>query len=145
MSRNQNAALRRSSFPPARLVSNQDRVGRTRTSETPLRIKVFGLSTDEHARGYICQHAGFKLGKFALHIKALDVRLKDESGPHGEPLATCTLSVDLDAGGFVVVVQSAHEPHAAFDLAIEVAERSVRRTLQRMRGFRRTKPSVRGE
>jgi ribosome-associated translation inhibitor RaiA len=59
--------------------------------------------------------------------------MKDESGPHGEPLITCSLNIVLDAGGLVVVERAAQEARAAFDQAIDVAERSVRKTLQRMR------------
>ena len=143
MNPNKNATVRRSSFPPARLASNQNRLGSTRTSETPLRIKTFGISADEPSRIYIRERTGFKLGKFALHTQSVDIRLKDESGPHGEPLMTCSMTVLLDAGGFVVVERSASVARSAFDLTIEVAERSVRRWLGHHRAFERSN-SIRG-
>lgn len=133
MSPNKNSTVRRSAFPPESLASNQNRLGPTRTSETPLRIKTFGISADEPSRIYIRERTGFKLGKFALHIQSVDIRLKDESGLHGEPLITCTMTVPLDAGGLVIVERASAEARSAFDSTVEVAERSVRRWLQRQR------------
>lgn len=138
MNPNKNATVRRSSFPPARLASNQNRLGSTRTSETPLRIKTFGISADEPSRIYIRERTGFKLGKFALHIQSLDIRLKDESGPHGEPLVSCSMTVLLDAGGLVVVERADSTSRSAFDFTIEVAERSVRRWLRHRHTFKRS-------
>jgi ribosome-associated translation inhibitor RaiA len=138
MTRKGNAPVRRSAFPPASLVSNQGRVGPTRTTETPLRVKTFGLAADGASRAYIRTRAGFKLGKFALHIQSVEIRLKDESGPHGEPLITCALSVLLGAGGVVIVERAGQEARATFDVAIDVAERAVRRWIQRRRSPKRS-------
>jgi len=138
MNRNPNAPVRRSAFPPARLTSNQDRIGPTRASETPLRIKTFGLSADEPSRIYVRTRVGFKLGKFALRIPSADVRMRDESGPHGVPTTICTISVPLQGGGLISVERSAHEARTAFDLAIDVTERAVRRWVQRNRQLKRS-------
>ncbi len=141
MKHNPNSAQRRSEFPAARLQPRSQPVGSTTTVQTPLWIRTFGLSGIPDARSYIRRHAGFKLGKFAFHIEALQVRLKNESGPKGAPLSVCTVTVKLGQAGVVVVEQASSSPMAAFDLAIDSAERSVRRTLQKQRP-RRGKPEI---
>lgn len=135
MSRNANATQRRSAFRAAPTVpaTPKERLGRTRTTETPLHIKTFGLSADEPAREYMRKHLGFKLGKFALAITSLDVHVRHESGPKGEPVVTCGLTLWLAPGGAVVVERSASKVLVAFDLALDVGERTIRRTLDRIR------------
>ena len=137
MSRHPNAAVRRSPFPPASGVLKEDQEGRSRTTKTPLRIKVFGLDLKAATKNYLREHAGLKLGKFALHIQSLTVRLKDESGPHGEPLVACSIMIALEDGGMVVVERSAQDSGAAFNSALDVAERSVRSVIRRSRDLRR--------
>ncbi len=136
MSDHTNSRFRRSPFPPAQSTSNQARIGRTRTRETPLRIKVFGVQMGGPSKEYMRQHAGFKLGKFALHIQAVDIRMRDESGPHGEPTVVCAMTILLDVG-VVAIEKSGPEARAAFNHAIDMAERSVRKTRQRLRTRRR--------
>ena len=130
---NPNATQRRLAFPSASRTPKLARSGRTLTAETPLRIRTFGLPATGQARAYVLQRAGFKFGKFALDIQGVEVRFKDESGPKGQPLVACTLTLPLVRGGLVVVERAADQIFAAFDTAVDVAERSVRRTLQRLR------------
>lgn len=134
---NPNAPVRRAAFPAARVAPLTIRTGRTRTDETPLRIKLFGLAADDTGKDYIRDHVGFKLGKFGLHIQGIELRLRDESGPHGAPVVAVSLSIMLEDGGLVVVERAATEPQAAFDRAVDVAERAIRRALQRRRSHRR--------
>lgn len=89
---------------------------------------------------YFRRHAGFKLGKFAFHIEALQVRLKP-SGPRAHRSLLAPGSPSSWPARVVVVEQASSSPMAAFDLAIDSAERSVRRTLQKQRP-RRGKPEI---
>ena len=139
MRHNPNAPQRRSEFPPAGTRPRSESMGRTTTEQTPLWVRTFGLAGIPDARSYVRRHAGFKLGKFAYHIEALQVRMKNESGPKGAPLAVCTITVNLAQAGIVVVEQASQTPMAAFDLALDSAERSVRRTLQKI-GDRKRPP-----
>ena len=141
MRNNPNASQRRSEFPPARIKPRSEPVGRTTTEQTPLWIRTFGLASIPDARSYVRRLAGFKLGKFAYHIEALQVRVRNESGPKGAPLSVCTITAKLGHAGVVVVEQASSSPMAAFDLAIDSAERSVRRTLQKRRS-RRGNPEI---
>ncbi|GEM_PF-2559800 len=102
-------------------------------ARTPIRFKAVGLSRDTDSRTYVSRHIGFKLGKFAGFIQDLVVRLWDERGPHGAPRYACSLAVVLEGGGPVIAERLASDPRSAFDHALGVLERSVRRTLQRRR------------
>jgi ribosome-associated translation inhibitor RaiA len=134
MKKSHQATQRRSAFPPAAsLPASALAQGHSVTRETPLRFRTFGLSADEASKGYIRRHLGFKLGKFALDIEALDVHVKHESGPKGEPTVVCTITVRMRQAGTVVVEKDAGGLLPAFDRAAEVVERTVRRTLQRQR------------
>jgi hypothetical protein len=103
------------------------------SSGTPIRIRAFGLSPDEHARAYLRERVGFKLGKFDRLVQGLEIRLKDEGSSREEPLISCSLAVALAAGGPLLIERYADEPREAFEHAIGVAERLLRRRLQRFR------------
>lgn len=136
MTSHPNSRTRRCPFPPVAHLHPQPASGRTLTPETPLQVKTFGLRSDRDAMAYLHQRAGFKLGKFALVIRHVEVRLKDESGPKGSPEVRCSISVHLDEAGCVIVEHGADSSRAAFDLAIDRVERAVRRLLQRRRSPR---------
>lgn len=102
-----------------------------------IRIKAEGLSRDPDSRMYVRRHVGSKLGKFAACIQDLAIRLRDESGPHGTPQFACTVAVSLDDGGPIIAERSAPDPRSAFDHALGVMERAVRRVLQRRRHTQR--------
>lgn len=103
--------------------------------DTPeaIRIKSFGIASDESSQAYLFQRVWGKLGKFAREIQGLEVRLKQLGWVGGEPQVSCTLSVTLAGGGQVAVERSALGPREAFDHAMGVAERMVRQSLQRLR------------
>ena len=100
---------------------------------TPFAIESFGIAADETSQAYLAQRVLGKLGKFAEHIKGLEIRLKPLGWIGGKPQVSCVLSVKLDDGGNLAIERSALGPRAAFDHAMGVAERMVRLTLQRMR------------
>jgi ribosome-associated translation inhibitor RaiA len=98
-----------------------------------LRIKSFGIARDEASQAYVQERIGGKLGKFALHIRGLEVRLKRMGWMGERPLVSCALSVTLDGGTQVAVERSAGDPREAFDHVMGVAERLLRRMLQKLR------------
>ena len=102
-----------------------------------IRIKATGLSRDPESRTYVSRHVGFKLGKFATYIHDLAIRLRNESGPHGAPQFACTVAISLDEGEPIIAERFAPDPRSAFDHALGVMERAVRRTLQRRRHTQR--------
>lgn len=142
MEKRSNATLRRATFPPAPLRRPLPQEGKTPTDRTPLRTRVLGLRCSERVLAYIRRHAGFKLGKFALVIQELEIRLKDENGPFGPPVVRCRLAVKLEQGGVVLVEKDAPTVLAAFDAALDATEVAVRRTLQRNRTIHRRGPRL---
>lgn len=136
MRKNPNQPLRRTPFATAGDTSMGPRSGRTTTSQTPLHIQTPGVQLEPAALDYVRQRLGFKLGKFALQIRDIELRLKDENGPTGIPTVGCSILVRLDVAGDILVEHRSSTTRAAFDITLDRAERAVRRALQRRRELR---------
>ena len=98
-----------------------------------LPIRAFGIAPDPSSQAYLSERVGGKLGKFAEHIKALEIHMKRLGRAGEETLISCALSVTLDGGVQLAVERTALAAREAFDHAMGVAERLVRRTLQHQR------------
>ena len=107
--------------------------GKPQFSPAPLRVKSFGISQDESSQAYVAERVDGKLGKFAYKIQGLEIRLKRLGWIDDMPRVSCALSITLDGGEHVAVERFAGEPREAFDHSLGVAERLIRRTLQRRR------------
>jgi len=129
--RKENRPERRAAFPAQTPRATKAAKGRTTTTETPLSVRVLGLEVDPSHTEYLRQRLGFKLGKFALRTRRISVRLVDESGPKGAPTLVCRIKVMLDPTSDVVVEHADADLRTAMDGAVDRAERSVRRALQR--------------
>ena len=105
--------------------------GKTISPETPLTLRARGVEVDAELRAYIAKRAGFKLGKFALEIEQTMVRLEDISGPKGAPARRCAVKVTLSRHESVVVEIVDYDHRAAFDHAMDSAERAVRRAIEK--------------
>ncbi len=101
--------------------------------KSALRIKAIGIAPDRSSQAYVTERTQGKLGKFAQHIEQLEIRMKRLGWVGNEPRVSCVLSLTLDGGGQLAVERSASGARAAFDHAMGVAERMLRRTLQRLR------------
>jgi hypothetical protein len=98
-----------------------------------LQLKSFGIATDASSQAYVFSKVGDKLGKFAFHIRGLEIRMKRAGWVGNEPQVSCSLSATLDGGARVAVERSSPGAREAFDHTMGVAERMIRRTLQRLR------------
>ncbi len=114
-------------------VKNTTKGVQARPSPAPFRIKSFGIAPDESSQAYVSARVEGKLGKFAFHIQGLEIRMKRQGWTGNDPRVCCVLSVTLDGGDRVAVERSAPEARAAFDHTMGVAERLIRRRLQRLR------------
>lgn len=130
--RSQQTRERRESFARSVPKATKRVIGRSTTRETPLRIRTPGSNVDDALRDYMRSRAGFKLGKFALSIVRLSVRVEDVAGPSGAPIYDCRFVVVLP-GRQIVVAARDSTVRAAFDAAVAATERAVRRCLQRGR------------
>ena len=88
---------------------------------------------DNQFHAYIRDRAHSKLGKYAKQIQSLKIGLKGTTTDRGEAWVACRITIDLRPGGPLVVERSAFRPGEAFDHSIGVAERMVRRILQKLR------------
>ena len=124
---------RRDTFAAAVPKGQKRVIGRSTTRETPLHIRVRGGDVDDALREYMRRRTGFKLGKHALHVSRITVRIDDVAGPKGAPSYACRFKVMLPGTREVVVSALDSTVRAAFDTAVDATERAVRRVLQRVR------------
>jgi ribosome-associated translation inhibitor RaiA len=127
------ATERRHAFPTAIPKVQKTSIGRSTTAETPLRIRLRGVTLDDRTREYIHTRTGFKLGKFALRITRIGVLLEDAAGPKGAPAYVCRFTVTLRKADPLVHQATAKTPVAAFDVAVDGTERIVRNHVKQSR------------
>ena len=132
---------RRESFATSVPKAHKRHVGRSTTRDTPLHIRARGVEVDEPLREYMRTRTGFKLGRYALNVSRITVRLEDIAGPKGAPAYDCRFKVMLPGTREVVVAATESTARAAFDTAVDATERAVRRLLQRSRGARTRSPA----
>jgi len=99
----------------------------------PLPIRSYGIAPDPSSQAYLAERVDGKLGKFAQHIQGLEIHMKRTGEAGDEPLVSCALDVTLKGGVRLAVERTALAAREAFDHAMGVAERLVRRTLQHQR------------
>ena len=110
--------------------------GRTDALRTPAHVRVSGVELDEDDQAFVRRRLGMKLGKFAMSIERVTVRVTDSNGPRGGVDQVCNVKVVLSGLPSVVVERRDVALHAAIDVALRATERAVRRSL----GRRRMKP-----
>lgn len=110
--------------------------GRTDAPETPVNIRVTGVTLGEDERAYIRQRLGEKLGKYAESIERVSVRMEDVNGPRGGVDQACRIKVVLSGLPSVVFERQAASLKPAVTGALTGVERAVRRAVER----RRTQP-----
>lgn len=108
-------------------------MGRTEAAEVPAHIRAVGLQISAMDRDYLRRKLGRKLGKFALAIERVSVRLEDVNGPRGGVDKRCRIKVVL-SGLPSVLAEAQHEAlRPAMDGALNRAERAVHRALDAQR------------
>lgn len=106
---------------------------RTRQSGIPANIRVDGIALDDGDRDYIRRRLGEKLARYVSAVERVSVRLRDINGPRGGVDVQCRIKVVLSGLPSVVVEQQAAAFRPALAGALDGAERTVRRALQRKR------------
>jgi ribosome-associated translation inhibitor RaiA len=134
---------RRATFPVAVPKPHKRSIGRSTTAETPLHVRARGLQIDDELREYIRARTSFKLGKYGLSINRITVRLENVAGPKGAPAYSCKFKVLLLMRGDVVLAVIDESARAAFDAAVDAAERAVRKMVSRSRKPRRRPQAAR--
>ncbi|MEP7344549.1 MAG: HPF/RaiA family ribosome-associated protein [Gemmatimonadaceae bacterium] len=122
---------RRETFPSSIPKAEKRGVGRTTTSETPLHVRARGVELDDATREYFHERVGFKLGKFALNLTRIGIGVENVAGPKGAPAFAVRFKVILPGAREVVITTTDAGVRPAFDSAVDVTERAVRRLLER--------------
>ena len=110
--------------------------GRTDTLRTPAHVRVIGVDLDDEDRAFVRRKLGMKLGKFAMSIERVTVRVTDSNGPRGGVDQVCNVKVVLSGLPSVVVERRDVALQGAIAVALRATEQAVRRSL----GRRRMKP-----
>jgi hypothetical protein len=111
--------------------------GRTTATETPLAFRVRDKNAPAALTEYVRDRAGLKLGKLAIDLDRLSVRLEEVGGSKGAPMHVCRVKAVLSLHESVIVSVADADPRAAVDGGLEVAERAILRALERNRSKRR--------
>lgn len=133
MPQKKNGATKRAPMGVAANLEPRTLRGRTDAPHTPVAIRARGVEVDEALDEYIRERCGFKLGKFAVAIDRISIRLEDVGGPKGAPSMRCAVKVVLSRHESVVVEVVEGDHRSAFDHAIEATARAVNRTRDRDR------------
>jgi len=96
-------------------------------------IRATGTHFGSEERDYTQRKLDQKLGKFGQSIERISIRIDDVNGPRGGVDQKCRMKVVLTGQPSVIVETQRAEPHTAVDAAIQSAEKTVRRTIQRRR------------
>ena len=129
--RRQQRRERRDAFPTAIPKARKRGIGRSTTRKTPLHLRSRHVDVDDALRDYMRARVGFKLGKFALHVTRVTVRVEDDAGPKGAPVYRCRFTVVMPGTHEVVVAATESTVRAAFDASVAEVERAVRRALRK--------------
>lgn len=128
---------RRDAFPSAVPKPNKRAIGRSTTQETPLHVRGVGFRLDDSLRAYIQSRVGFKLGKYALVLTRISVRIQNVAGPKGAPMYACRFKVVVPNTPQTTLTATERTPRSAFDSAADATERAVRRLVGRRQLSRR--------
>lgn len=124
---------------PSRIGKAAKRAGAAGASGTPLNLRTAGVPVTERLEQYVRERSGRKLGKFARHVERGTVRFEDVNGPRGGEDTVCRIKLVVAGSPAVVVAETRDTARKAFDAAIAVAERALRRGIDR-RGHRTGRP-----
>ncbi|HET6655708.1 MAG TPA: HPF/RaiA family ribosome-associated protein [Gammaproteobacteria bacterium] len=99
----------------------------------PVYIRAVGAPVSRHDRDYIRRRLARRMRKFDEVVERTSVRIEDINGPRGGVDKRCRIKVVLSGFPSVVVEEQHYSPKAAIDGALDRAERTVWRTVQRGR------------
>lgn len=96
-------------------------------------IRTEGVKLSPAERTYLRRRLGMRLGKFSSSIERLTVRIRDINGPRGGVDTICRIKAVLNGQPSVIVESRADSHHIAINRALDQAQRTLRRTLDRKR------------
>ncbi|MCX6632979.1 MAG: HPF/RaiA family ribosome-associated protein [Candidatus Solibacter sp.] len=110
-----------------------------------VRLTAHGIELSAELRDYVTRRVHFGLGRFVGRIKSLSVRLADINGTRCGFDKCCDIRVDAGLSREVVVREEQATIHAAVALAMERAERSLKRQVSLTRPAARRSATPRAD
>jgi len=109
------------------------RSGRTRVSETPLRIRLSRVDLPEGFGPSARALLGRRLGRFATHIERATVRILDVSNQRGGNSTVCRIKLTVSGRPSVLVEARGPDAETAFVRAAASIARAMKRSVERAR------------
>jgi hypothetical protein len=109
------------------------RSGRTRVSETPLRIRLAKVDLPEDFGPDARALLGRRLGRFATHIERATVRIVDVSNQRGGASTVCRIKLTVSGRPSVLVEGRGPDAETAFARAAASIARAMERAVERAR------------
>jgi hypothetical protein len=109
------------------------RAGRTRVSETPLRIRLSGVDLPRDFGPTARALLGRRLSRFATHIERASVRIEDVSGQRGSSSTVCRIKLTVSGCPSVLVERRGPDADTAFARAAASIARAMERAVERRR------------
>lgn len=106
--------------------------GATDSARTPASIRSRGVAMAPDA-GWVRAVLGRKLGKYAVRLTEVTLRMRRDRRAMGQPAVHATLSVTATRLGPVVVTARSTTPRAAVGAVVRGCERALRRRIERER------------
>jgi hypothetical protein len=120
--------------------SQKVRAGRTRVSETPLKIRVSNVDLPEGFGPQARKLLGRRLGRFATHIERATVRFEDINGPRGGVDTVCRIQLIVSRRPSVLVERKAVDAETALKRATTAVAQAMDRAIGRA-GLRTPAPT----
>lgn len=130
-------SLERAPFADRIPRAQKRQIGRSTTPEIPAYIRaVDPVELNVAEREETRRKLGRKLGKFSRDIERVSVRIEDVNGPKGGVDKKCKIKVVLSGLPSVVIEEQDRDLKTAIDGALNRAERTVRKTIEKHREVR---------
>jgi hypothetical protein len=120
-------------FAPKVSRSLKARAGRTRVSQTALRIRLSGVDVAEDFGKTARALLGRRLSRFATHIERASVRIEDVSNQRGSTSTICRIKLTVSGGASVLVERRGPDARTAFTRAAASIARAIERSVERRR------------
>ncbi len=111
--------------------AHKAQAGRTRVSETPLKIRVSDVDLPAGFGPQARKLLGRRLGRFATHIERAIVRFEDINGPRGGVDTVCRIKLTVSHRPTVLVERTAVDAETALKRAASAAAQAMDRSVAR--------------
>jgi putative sigma-54 modulation protein len=103
-------------------------------------IQANGFELTEALRQYAERHLHFALSWAGNDVRKIVVRLSDVNGPRGGKDKRCSIQIPMPRAQDVLIEDTESDMYVAIDRAVDRAERTLARKLERLHEYRHQRP-----